>query len=130
MAPVRVKAGALGNTVDMRFSPMHRLLINGPRAELLFGAPEVLAHAAHLCDGDQIFSAPCAEVTYYHILFDHHEIICAHGCWSESFAPSEAALEAVDGQTRGELLKLFPELDQDWQDALPTLSAAEAQLAV
>jgi hypothetical protein len=130
MAPIRVKAGVLGNTVDLRFSPMHRILISGPRAELLFGAPEVLAHAAHLCDGDQIFRAPCAEVTYYHILFDNHEIIRAHGCWSESFAPTEAALDAAGAQTRAELLKLFPELGQDWQDALPTLTAVEAQLAI
>ncbi len=130
MAPICVKAGALGNVVDMRFSPMHRVLIRGARAEVLFGAPEVLAHAAHLCDGDRIYRAPCGAVEYFHILFDHHEIIRAHGCWSESFAPSTAALEAVDAQTRAEVLKLFPELDQDWRDALPTLSAAEAQLAI
>ncbi len=130
MAPIRVKAGALGNAVDLRFSPMHRVLISGPRAEVLYSKAEVLAHVAHLCDGDQIFKEPCGEVTYYHILFDHHEIIRAHGCWSESFAPSEAALDVVDGKTRAELLKLFPELDQDWQDALPTLTAAEAQLAI
>ncbi len=129
MAPVKVKAGALGNVVDLRFSPMHRVLIRGARAEVLFGAPEVLAHAAHLCDGDRIFRAPCEEVEYFHILFDNHEIIRAHGCWSESFAPSAAALEAVDESTRAEVLKLFPELDQDWQDALPTLSALEAAMA-
>ncbi len=128
MAPVRVKAGALGNAVDLRFSPMHRVLISGARAEVLFGKGEVLAHAAHLCDGDRIYRAPCEEVEYFHILFDHHEIIRAHGCWSESFAPSSAALEAVDEPTRAEVLKLFPELDQDWQDALPTLSALEAAM--
>ena len=130
MAPICFKAGVVGNAIDMRFSPMHRLLMSGPRAEVLFGKGEVLAHAAHLCDGDRIFREPCAEVAYFHILFDHHEIIRAHGCWSESFAPSEAALNAVGEQTRAELLKLFPELDQDWCDALPTLSAAEAQLAI
>ena len=130
MAPICFKAGVVGNAVDLRFSPMHRMLIDGPRAEVLFGKGEVLAHAAHLCDGDRIYREPCAEVEYFHILFDRHEIIRAHGCWSESFAPSEAALDAVDGQTRAELLKLFPELDQDWQDALPTLSAAEAQLVI
>ena len=130
VAPVRIKAGALGNGADLLVSPMHRMLVSGPRAEVLFGKGALLAHAAHLCDGDRIFREPCAEVTYFHILFGRHEIICAHGCWSESFAPSEAALDAVGEQTRAELLKLFPKLEQDWRDALPTLSAAEARLAI
>jgi hypothetical protein len=130
MAPVRVKAGVLGNAVDLRFSPMHRVLICGPRAEVLFGEAEVLAHAAHLCDGDRVYREPCAEVTYFHILFDGHEIIRAHGCWSESFAPNAAGLGAVGDATRVELLKLFPQLGQDWQDALPTLTAAEARLTI
>jgi len=89
-----------------------------------------LAHASHLCDGDQIFREPVSEVTYFHLLFDKHEIIKAHGCWSESFAPSEAAMGTMSEATRAEILKLFPQLDDDWQDALPTLSAAEAQMAL
>ena len=128
MAPVRFKAGVLGNTADLLVSPMHRMLISGVRAELLFGQPEMLAHAAHLCDGDRIFREPCAVVTYYHILFDRHEIVCAHGCWSESFAPSEATLSNSDAQTRAELLKLFPQLLEAWKDALPTLNACESAL--
>lgn len=130
MAPVRIKAGALGNVADLLVSPMHRMVLGGARAEVLFGASDVLAHASHLCDGDQIFREPVSEVTYFHLLFDKHEIIKAHGCWSESFAPSEAAMGTMSEATRAEILKLFPQLDDDWQDALPTLSAAEAQMAL
>ena len=126
LAPVCFKAGALANSADILVSPMHRMLISGPRAEVLFGVPELLACAKGLRDGDRIFSAPCAEVEYFHILFDTHQIISAHGCWSESFAPHHEAINAFEHQARDEILKLFPELDAGWQDALPTLSAAEA----
>jgi hypothetical protein len=130
MAPVRIKAGALENVADLLVSPMHRMVLSGTRAEVLFGVSDVLAHASHLCDGDQIFREPVSEVTYFYLLFDKHEIIKAHGCWSESFAPSEAAMGAVSEATRAEILKLFPQLDDDWHDALPTLSAVEAKMVI
>ncbi len=128
LAPVCFKAGALGNSADILVSPMHRMLISGPRAEVLFGVPELLACAKDLRDGDRIFSAPCVEVEYFHILFDTHQIISAHGCWSESFAPHHEAINAFEHQARDEILKLFPELDAGWQDALPTLSTPEAEM--
>jgi hypothetical protein len=128
MAPVCIKAGALGNSVDIRVSPMHRMLVSGQRAELLFGMPEMLAHAKDLRDGDLIFSEPTQQVEYFHILFDTHEIVSAHGCWSESFAPHKNAIGEFDAKTQDELLKLFPQLETNWQDALPTLLASEAAL--
>jgi hypothetical protein len=128
LAPVCFKAGVLGNSADILVSPMHRMLISGPRAEVLFGVPELLACAKDLRDGDRIFSAPCEAVEYFHILFDTHQIISAHGCWSESFAPHLEAINAFEHQARDEILKLFPELDAGWQDALPTLTAAEAAI--
>ena len=130
MAPVRLKAGVLGNSEDLLVSPMHRMVVGGPRAEVLYGVAEVLAHASHLCDGDRIFREPVAQVTYFHLLFDRHEIINAYGCWSESFAPSVAAMSGVEEATRAEILKLFPQLDDTWQDVLPTLSASEAAMVL
>ena len=43
--PVRIRQGALGRQLPLRdslVSPQHRLLLTGPRAELLFGEHEVL----------------------------------------------------------------------------------------
>ncbi|NOR64250.1 MAG: type I secretion protein [Rhodobacteraceae bacterium] len=128
LTPVRFKVGALDNTGDILVSPMHRMLVSGPRAELLFGAPELLAYAKDLCDGDRIYREPTDSIEYFHILFDDHQIIKAHGCWSESFAPHKDAVDAFAQQGREEILKLFPHLDKDWQDALPTLSAVEAAM--
>jgi len=128
LAPVRIKKGALGNSADLLVSPMHRMLISGPRAELLFGVPELLAHARDLRDGDRIFSDPCDSVDYFHILFDAHQIISAYDCWSESFTPLNIAPEAFDHKSQDELRTLFPHLGQGWQDARPTLTSQEVAL--
>lgn len=112
-APVTIKKGALGNSRDLRVSPLHRMLICSTQAELLFGSSEVLACAKHLVNGDTIFSDPCAEVTYFHLLFDRHEVILAEDCPSESFFPGRQTTAAIEQEIRDELFALFPELEQD-----------------
>ena len=44
-APIRIEAGALGNTRDLYVSPQHRILLTGWRAELYMGEDEVLVPA-------------------------------------------------------------------------------------
>lgn len=128
LAPIRFKAGVLGNAADLLVSPMHRMLVSGWRAELLFGLSDVLVHARDLCDGDRIFSAPMPEVEYIHLLFDHHEVVNTYGTWSESFAPTVEAMDALEQATRDEMLAIFPHLGVNWQDAHPTLMPHEAAL--
>ncbi len=51
LRPVRIAAGAMGlNTParDLLVSPQHRVMIEGPWAEMLFGDAEVLVAATHL----------------------------------------------------------------------------------
>lgn len=70
-------------------------------------APVVIAKGA-LGNGDTIFRKPVAEVTYYHILMDRHEIIYAEGVPTESYHMDDAALH--DDDVALELQDLFPEL--------------------
>lgn len=112
-APVMIKKGALGNSRDLRVSPLHRMLISGWRAELLFGESEVLACAKHLINGDTIFVEPCDKVSYFHVLFDQHEIITADDCLSESYFPGPAAVGSHNADVQAELFALFPELEWD-----------------
>ncbi|MEP3786732.1 Hint domain-containing protein [Ascidiaceihabitans sp.] len=70
-------------------------------------APVVIAKGA-LGNGDTIFRKPVAEVTYYHILMDRHEIIYAEGVPTESYHMDDAALH--DDDLALELQDLFPEL--------------------
>ncbi|MEO9515999.1 MAG: Hint domain-containing protein [Paracoccaceae bacterium] len=120
-APIRVKKGALGNTRDLLVSPLHRILIcGGWRAELFFGEPELLACAKHLVNGDTIFVDPCEQITYFHLMFDRHQIITAENCPSESYFPGPTTLDSVDEAIREELFSLFPELESGGQDYGPT----------
>ncbi len=110
LAPVVFKAGALGNTRDLRVSPQHRMLVDDWRAEVLFGEFEVLSAAKNFVNGETVYVDEGGEVEYFHILFDSHEIIFAEGAASESFHPGEEGAKAVDPDQYEELLTLFPEL--------------------
>lgn len=108
-APIRFAAGALGNTRPMCLSPQHRVLVNGWRAELLFGADEVIVAAKHLINDKTIRPMPTRHVTYHHFLCDQHELVWADGCISESFFPGDTILSG-DEELHDELVTLFPDL--------------------
>ncbi|MGK7652144.1 Hint domain-containing protein [Roseovarius sp. B08] len=110
-APIRVGANALDPTrKGLLVSPQHRILYTGYRAELLFGESEVLVPAKHLVDGRDVLRQPCDEVTYIHLMFDHHEVIYAEGFATESFHAGDVGLDAIEEAAREELFALFPEL--------------------
>jgi hypothetical protein len=131
-APVVIRKGALGNTGDLRVSPQHRMLISGWRSEMLFDESQVLAAAKHLTNGDTIYVEEGGEVEYFHIMFDQHEVIFAEGAPSESFHPGEMGLNSIESAQRDELLKLFPELEENTSSygasARVTLLSYEAKL--
>ena len=97
LRPVLVPAGALGNTRPLHLSPAHRVLLRDARADFLFGSLEVLAPVRHLVgyQGIHVESSE-APVTYFHLLFDRHEVIRASGCWSESLFLGEVAHAGID----------------------------------
>ena len=130
--PVHIARGALGAGLpvrDIMVSPQHRMLVTGPRAELLFGENEVLVAAKHLVGLPGIEQRVSRGVSYLHILFDQHEIVRADGAWSESFQPGDLTMEALQGEQRAEITALFPELGQgvQFQSARLTLTAREAR---
>lgn len=120
-APVVFEPGALGNERQLMVSPQHRMLVDGWRAELFLGAPEVLIAAIHLVNGTTIRRHPGGCVTYHHILLDHHAVIQTEGSWSETFHPGKEALNSVLPAARSELFALFPELTsvESVLDAVP-----------
>jgi len=109
--PIAFAPGAFGARRRTLVSPQHRILVSGWQAELLFGDDEVLAVAKSLVGAPGVTEAPCAEVTYVHILFDRHEIVSANGIACESFNPGAFCRDAVADATREELIALFPELE-------------------
>jgi hypothetical protein len=72
------------------------------------------------------------EVTYVHVLLPRHQIVWANGIETESFHPSNTALDTVDAAQRAALLQALPGLEADPQAygdyARRNLSASEAAI--
>ena len=136
LRPVRFKAGALGigrPDEDLLVSPQHRMLLKGPAAQALFNTPEVLVAAEDLInDQTVIVDHTLREVTYVHILLEHHNVIWANGLESESFHPSNTALDTVDPAQLGTLLELLPGIEANPHSygdyARRNLSSSEAAI--
>ena len=134
LRPVEIAAGALGQGLpqrDMKVSPQHRMLMMGARAEMLFGEAEVLVAATHLTALPGIETRLTAGVSYIHVLFDRHEIICANGAWTESFQPAARMVQGMEMAQRTEITELFPEIaaeNFDYPAARLTLKAHEARV--
>ncbi len=111
LAPIKIKAGTLNAIVDLEVSPQHRILLQGPEAELLFGTSEVLVPAKHLVNDDTITVRRGGEVEYIHLLFDHHEVVWADGVATETLFLGETGKRALDAENLEELHTIFPELN-------------------
>ena len=71
------------------------------------------------------------QVTYYHVLFETHEVIYANPALCESFHPNEVCQNAFDQATLAEIFKLFPKLEKEGfhaygKTARPALAFREA----
>lgn len=136
LRPVRFRAGALGTgrpEDDLWVSPQHRMLLRGPAAAALFNTNEVLVSAEDLINDTSIsVDTQAREVTYIHLLLDRHNIIFANGMETESFHPSNTALDTIDPKDRAGLLALVPEIEvnpHSYGDyARRNLSASEAAI--
>jgi hypothetical protein len=131
---VLVRAGAFGPGAPRRdtlVSPQHRILVEGPRPELLFGEHSVLAPAKGLVDGRDILWPRRGEgVTYVHLLLARHEILVANGMAAESLLLGEEARTSLDAGETDEAVAFFPALvaDTPMAPARPLLRTREARL--
>lgn len=134
-APIKLEAGSLGGSspeTDLLLSPNHRVLMTGNRATLLFGESEVLVAAEHLTDMDGISKVATSGVSYFHILFESHQVVLSNGAWTESFQPADCSIRGLGDDQLIEVLGLFPELADTahavfWPAARRVLERHEAQ---
>lgn len=114
LRPIRIRAGSLGlNTPsqDLELSPQHRIMARSPIVQRMFGESEVLVAAKHLTNLPGIdVVEDCEGVTYFHLLFDRHEVIWSNGAQTESFYTGPQALKSVPQNARDEIFQLFPNL--------------------
>ncbi|WP_343082398.1 Hint domain-containing protein [Ostreiculturibacter nitratireducens] len=135
LRPIRITAGAIAPScpsTDLDVSPQHRIVLEGPKAELLFGEERVLATARHLVGALAEVVTADADVTYYHLLLEDHEILVSNGLATESFQPARRMIEAMTGENRELLEKTLQALGMtemlSRKDALRALKAGEAML--
>ncbi len=134
LRPITIQANALGPqnpTTDLTVSPQHRILLNTPNVQLNFWLEAALAPAKGLIDNDKVKISAQDSVTYYHLLFDRHEIIRSNGTWTESLFPGKQSMLALDAEARAEVFELFPELalqDAGIPPAAPFLSVKETSV--
>ncbi|MEM6276946.1 MAG: Hint domain-containing protein [Pseudomonadota bacterium] len=126
-APVEIRAGSLSNDRTIRVSQQHRILLNGPEAELLFGEPEVLVPARALVGRPGVNIVSGVKVHYHHILLPNHAIVDCAGMATETFLPSAYGLSQVSEAARRELSTLLPTLPA-YTPARPILRTYEASL--
>ena len=114
LRPVRICADALGDGLpgrDLLVSRQHRMLIRSVIAQRMFGQREVFIPAIRLTALPGIFIDPdVQQVTYYHLLFDQHEVVFAESAPSESLFTGGTALDLLDDAALQELSMLFPNL--------------------
>jgi hypothetical protein len=110
LAPIRISAGALGNRRDIYVSPLHRMVLSGWNVQLMFGEAEVLAAAKMLINGTTICPQPMERVSYYHLMFDAHEIVFAEGARAESFHPGAEGFDALGADALAQIGRVFPAL--------------------
>lgn len=117
LRPIVIKAGALGTNLpskDLRLSPQHRVVLRSKVALRMFGEHEIMVAAKHLVNDSSIFIDEESQgVSYFHLLFDRHEIIFSNGAATESLFAGPQALQSLSNPALQEVLTLFPQLNDD-----------------
>lgn len=117
LRPIRFKANSMGlyrPDEDLLVSPQHRMLVSGAAAQALFNTPEVLVAAEDLINDSTIMvDHLLREVTYVHILLERHNVVWANGLETESFHPSNTAIDTVDPAQRVDLKQILPDVESN-----------------
>jgi len=95
LRPVRLPKNALGPGLpdrDLLVSPLHRIRLDGWRAQVLIGQEAVLVHTGHLPQSRRLGGEECiGGVRYFHILCDDHQVILAEGLPAETLFLGDVA---------------------------------------
>ncbi len=114
LRPIRFPKGALGNGLpyaDLVVSPQHRVLFRSAIAERMFDSREILVPALQILGIPGVDIAETDDgVTYFHFMFDNHEVVFSNGAPTESMFTGPQAILALDTEAREEIEALFPEL--------------------
>ena len=103
LRPVLIPKGVFGATRDLFLSRQHAIMIERDH----------LARAVHLIDLKGVpirIAHGRKQVTYFHLMFDAHEVLFAENVPAESFYPGPMALKMLDPEAHAEIRLIFPGL--------------------
>ena len=114
LRPIRISAGALATGLpkqDLVLSPQHRVLVRSKITDRICGEAEVLIPVKKLLGIDGIdIVADQEAVTYFHLLFDQHEIVFANDAPTDSLFLGAQSLKSLSPEMLDEINTLFPEI--------------------
>lgn len=129
LRPIRIAASVLGDgqpARDLIVSQQHRVLVRSRIARRMFSTDEILIGAKFLVAIDGIdMLDDGAEVTYYHMLFDRHEVVFSNGALTESLYTGKEAMKMLGPAQRAEICAIFPQLVE--ADFVPRLARLTPQ---
>lgn len=92
----------------------------------MFGSAEILVAAVKLTDVQGITQSPDdTPVTYFHLLFDRHEIILANGALTESLLVGPNIDQMITGAAFADLKSSYPKALQNHDTAKPARPIVE-----
>ena len=110
--PVTICAHALGPgfpSRDLTVSPQHRMLVRSAVAQRMFGEDEILVPACQLTSLPGITQEPAVqEVTYIHLLMDHHAVIFAEDTPTETMFLGKQTHQMLSGRELDEINARLP----------------------
>jgi len=117
LRPIRVNKdvfGLSGLANDLIVSPQHRLLLISKVVDRMFGSKEILMSAKKLLAMTGTAKVvDTKSVTYFHLLFDRHEIVFANSVPAESLYLGAQSVKSLTNEGRAEIHMLFPETTQE-----------------
>lgn len=111
LAAVLIHKGALGLGLpsrDLRVSQLHRVLVQGPIAQRMFGTDQVLIPAKALSPLPGVMlDFPATDVTYYHVMLARHEVVFSNALQTESLFLGAQALSSIPKSALREICTLL-----------------------
>ncbi|MBR9844444.1 MAG: Hint domain-containing protein, partial [Rhodobacteraceae bacterium] len=133
--PIHIAAGAIAPGIperDLIVSPQHRFLIEGWKAQIMFGQEEVLVPAKSFINDHSVRVLRPNRIEYFHLLLDNHAVIRANGAWTESLHAGELDKAILSPSCRDSLFRACPDLPSLSHSfgplARPSLTVREGRL--
>lgn len=109
--PIVFDTGVIGNDRPLRVSPQHRISTVGtPFENAIEGVETIMPAKFFVNDQTIMIDNSCEPLTYYHVMFDQHELVKSEGAWTESYYPGAYSMDTMPDATREEITFFFPEL--------------------